>query len=429
MEIQHDVKPQHCNLSYSPSQPNSIYSSHIYIPVFPSHSFRPPLSPSSILVILLHCTIMPGSLEERYIRLEVVSGQNLQVPSQRIPAGIYISINIDSRRRWKTAIKVLSSHQYVAWGNIVTLSSHASAAFSVEIRASYEVDRMLGSGEVIGELQTSWDELLDHGDEPFKLFFPPVCGIHPSLTLKAAIVHTCDDQDDTLFHMNCEIARDTDAGHTQFAEYMTIKTVSHFNNAVQYFQLALDQCPVDHSDHAAALTNLACARLEGYIRNDIQDADTTTSLFREALALRPQGHSDHALSPYNLIRALNWHYSKEPTAVYIHESAQLCCKLLPLCPEGIYLRSIGVDSAVDYVIGKCDNLPTDTSDEGIHLRRNVLELCPVGQHRPKALDKLSWALKSCFMQCGNIDDLDESIQFCREAVSLCPKDIMAAMST
>ncbi|KAG2033623.1 CHAT domain-containing protein [Suillus americanus] len=365
---------------------------------------------------------MPGSLEERYIRLEVVSGQNIQVPSQRIPAGIYISINTDSRRHWKTAIKVLSSHKYVVWGDIVTLSSYASSAFSVEIRASYEVDRILGSGEIIGELQTSWDELLNHGDEPFKLSFPPVCGIHPSLTLKAAIVHACDGQDGTMFHslVDCEIARETDAGHAQFAEYMTSKTVSHFNDAVQHFQLVLDQCPVDHADHAAALTNLACARLEGYVQKDIQDADTTTSLFREALALRPQGHPDHALSLYNLIRALNWHYSKEPTAIYIHESAQLCCKLLPLCPEGTYLRSIGVDSVVDYVIGKCNNLPTDTSDEGIHLRRNVFELCPVGQHRPKALDKLSWALKSCFTQRGNIDDLDKSIQFRREAVSLCP---------
>jgi hypothetical protein len=64
---------------------------------------------------------------------------------------------------------------------------------------------------------------------------------------------------------------------------------------------------------------------------------------------------------------LNWHYSKERTTVFIHKSLQLCCKLLPLCPEGTYLHSIGVDSKVDYVIGKCDNLPIDASDEGIHL--------------------------------------------------------------
>jgi tetratricopeptide (TPR) repeat protein len=198
---------------------------------------------------------------------------------------------------------------------------------------------------------------------------------------------------------------------------MTSEAVSHLNDAVQRFQLVLDQCPVGHPDHAAALTNLASARLGGYIQNHLQEIDSTTPLFREALALRPQGHPDHTLSLFNLIRALIWRHSKEFTAAYIHESAQLCCKLLPLCPEGTYLRSIGIDSVVNYVI---NDLTVDSSDENIHHRRNILELCPVGQQlRPRVLDKLSWALRLRFRQRGNIDDLDEGIQFLREAVSLC----------
>lgn len=74
---------------------------------------------------------------------------------------------------------------------------------------------MLGSGEVIGKLQTSWDELLDHGDEPLNISFPSVCDVHPSLTLKTAVVHACDDQDRALSDSlaECEIAQDTDAGH------------------------------------------------------------------------------------------------------------------------------------------------------------------------------------------------------------------------
>ncbi|KAG1717531.1 CHAT domain-containing protein, partial [Suillus lakei] len=351
---------------------------------------------------------MPGSLEGRYIRLEVISGHNLKVPSRRIPAGIYISINVESRRCWKSATRSLSSEKSVAWGDTVTLSSHASPALSVEIRASYEVDRMLGSGEVIGIIQMSWDEVLDHGDEAFELSFPPIHGICPSLTLKAAIVHPCDDQDGGLFDsiINCEIARDTDA-------------VSHLNDAVQHFQSVLDQCPVGHPDHASALTNLAYARLGDYIQNHLEDIDTTTSLFREALALRPQGHPDHTFSLCNLIRALIWRYSKEPTAVYIHESAQLCCKLLPLCPEGTYFCSIGVDGAVDYVI---NDLPIDAFEEGIHLRRVMLELCPLGhQRRPMALTRLAQAVRVRFQQCGSMDDIDESIRLGREAISLCPE--------
>ncbi|KAG1732991.1 CHAT domain-containing protein [Suillus occidentalis] len=368
---------------------------------------------------------MSGSSESRYIRLNVISGKNLKVPSQRIPAGIYVSINVDSQKRWKSIIGVLSSEEFVVWADTVVLSSDASPVFSVEIRASYEADRMLGSGEVIGGLQMSWDELLDHGDEAFDLSSPPVCGVHPSLTLKAAVVQACDDQEGALSDslVDCEMTRQTDAGHARSAKYVASETVSHLNAAVEHFQFVLDQCPVSHPYHAEALTNLAWARLEGYIRNDLQDIDTTISLFRDALALRPQHHPDRPLSLYNLSRALNWRHSKKSTAADIRESAQLYLELLPLCPEGTYLRSIASGkNGADYVIAGCNNLPTDASDEGICLRRVVLDLCLVGhQRRPRALDGLSRALLSRFTQSGNIDDLDERIQFLREAVSLCPE--------
>lgn len=49
------------------------------------------------------------------------------------------------------------------------------------------------------KIQMLWDELLNHGNEPFDLSIPPVRGVHPSLTLKAAVVHACDDQDGALF--------------------------------------------------------------------------------------------------------------------------------------------------------------------------------------------------------------------------------------
>ncbi|KAG2122491.1 CHAT domain-containing protein [Suillus clintonianus] len=309
------------------------------------------------------------------------------------------------------------------WGDTMTLTQ-ASPSLSVEIRASYELDRTLGNGEVIGKLQISWNELLDHGDKPFELSFPPIRSITPSLTLKVTVVHACDNQDGAIFDslVDCKIARETDAGHARYAKYMTSKKVSHLNDALRHFQLVLDRCPVDHPDHAAALTNLAWARLRGYIQNDLQDIDTTTSFFREALALRPQGHPDHILSLYHLIFALNWRYSREPTAVFILECLQLCCKLLPLCPEGTYLCSIGVDSAVDYVIGECNNIPIGACDEGIHLRRVVLEFRPLGhQRRPFTLTTLALALKARFRDCGSIDDLEESIQLGREAVSLCPE--------
>ncbi|KAG1869923.1 CHAT domain-containing protein [Suillus subluteus] len=285
---------------------------------------------------------------------------------------------------------------------------------------------MLGNGEVVGKFETLLDELLDHGNEPFDISFPSVDGDHPSLTLKATVLRDCDNEDSALFDsiIECQIAQDTDAGHELFATYVTSETVSHLNDAVKHFQLVLDQCPVGHPHRAAAFTNLAWARLQGYIRNDLQDIDCITSLFREALALRPQGHPDHPLSIYHLLIALIWRFGKENfTTVYIQECAQLSCELLPLCPEGTYLRSIAAgENGVDYVIRACNNLPIDASDEGIHLRRVVFELCPPGNtYRPKALDKLAQAVQARFDQRGTIDDLAESIQHGREAVSLCPE--------
>ncbi|KAG1869920.1 CHAT domain-containing protein [Suillus subluteus] len=377
---------------------------------------------------LFHPTITPGSWEGQSIRLEVINGKNLKVPSKRIPAGIYISLNVDPWRRWKSTIGVLASDESVAWGETVTLSLDASPTLSVEIRASFELDRMLGNGEVVGKLETSWDALLDHGNEPFDISFPSVHGVHPSLTLKATVLHNCDNQDSALLDsiVECQIAQDTDAGHVRLAKYVTRKfnRISHLNDAVKHFQLVLDQCPVGHPHQAAALTNLAWARLQGCIRKDLQDIDFITSLFRETLALRPQGHPDHPLSIYHLLAALIWRYRKENfTAVYIQECAQLSCKLLPLCPEGTYLCSIAAGAiGVDYVIRNCNNLPIDASDEGIHLRRCVLELCPLDNaHRPKALDNLAQAVEARFDQRGTIDDLAESMQHGREAVYLCPK--------
>ncbi|KIK38812.1 hypothetical protein CY34DRAFT_371245 [Suillus luteus UH-Slu-Lm8-n1] len=204
---------------------------------------------------------------------------------------------------------------------------------------------------------------------------------------------------------------------------MTYKRVPHLKVAVQHFQLALDQCQVRHPDRATALTNLAYARLQGYICKDLQDIDIITSLFRDALASRPQHHLDHPLSLYNLTEALIWRHKKKSIAADIREAAQLYHELLPLCSEGTYLRSItaGADG-VDYVIEECNNLPTDASDEGIHLRKVVLELCPLGHRlRPRVLDAFALAIEARFDQHGSIDDLDKSIRLGREAVSLFPE--------
>ncbi|KAG2111892.1 hypothetical protein BD769DRAFT_1778846 [Suillus cothurnatus] len=115
---------------------------------------------------------MPGSWEGRYIRLQLIRINDLPLPSERIPAGFYVSINIDSKRRWKSPVRVISSDKSDVLGDIVILSLHEVLKLSVEIRASYELGRMLGNGEVVAKFETSWHELLDRGDGPFDISFP-----------------------------------------------------------------------------------------------------------------------------------------------------------------------------------------------------------------------------------------------------------------
>ncbi|KAG1773752.1 hypothetical protein EV702DRAFT_1243180 [Suillus placidus] len=334
---------------------------------------------------------MPGSSESRYIRLE---GESLHITF----------ISSSTERIFDSLVAAFALAFMLAF-----TSSRASPAFSVEIRVSYELGRMLGSGEVVGELQMSWDELLDQGDEPFNISFPPVRGVHPSLTLKATVVHACDDQDGALSDslIDCEITRDTDAGHAQIVEYVTSRNVSHLNATVEHFQLVLDQCPVSHPDHATALTNLAWARLR---------------------------HPDHSLSLHNLALALEWRHNKKDTDADIREAAQICHELLPLCPEGTYLRSIAAGANnVDYVIRECNKLPKDASDEGIYFRRVVLEICPLGHQlrldallllghadRDGYLHNLALSLVSRFGHQDKPDDLDEAISLHEESLRLRP---------
>ncbi|KAG2114087.1 hypothetical protein BD769DRAFT_1580113, partial [Suillus cothurnatus] len=175
------------------------------------------------------------------------------------------------------------------------------------------------------------------------------------------------------------------------------------NAAVEHFQLVLDQCPVSHPDRATALTNLAWARLQGFIRNDLEDIDVTASLFRDALALRPEHHLDYSSSLFNLTEALIWRYSKKSTTADIREAAHLYRELLPLCPDGTYVASQQIASIIEP--------PVDVSDEGIQLRRVVVELCPLGhQLRHHALHWLAQAVEARFIQCGSIGDIDETIQ-------------------
>ncbi|KAG2118385.1 Fungalysin metallopeptidase-domain-containing protein [Suillus clintonianus] len=140
---------------------------------------------------------------------------------------------------------------------IDSISSRQSPALTMEIRVFFELDRTLGNGEIIGKLQTSWDELLNHGDEQFELSFPPVRGVNPSLTLKATVVHASDNQDGALLDslVDCETVRETDAGHPllvdedYYARVEGREIISNLSKAAGFAHMIFTMSPdIDHAD-------------------------------------------------------------------------------------------------------------------------------------------------------------------------------------
>ncbi|KAG2106768.1 uncharacterized protein F5147DRAFT_578678 [Suillus discolor] len=178
------------------------------------------------------------------------------------------------------------------------------------------------------------------------------------------------------------------------------------DDAMNYFELVLDQCPVDHPDHAAALTNLAWARLQGYIRKDLQGIYITTTLLCDALALRPRGHPDRPASLYYLAEALIWRYSYHS---------------ITLCPPENQNNPSAVNKLAKAVKARFRQCGFDDLDRNVQLGREVVSMGPEGNpNRVTYLINLTVSLRSCFDYQGGSHDLDEAISLYEEALPLRP---------
>jgi hypothetical protein len=125
MEIHVHVCPESMS-----SHLNSIHSTLVVHPRF---------SPFSFLLILSSCLVagkadisdlnVRPTLPSYSVRFKphpralatVIRVNDLPLPSERIPAGFYVSINIDPKRRWKSPVRVVSSDKSDMLGDIVIL--------------------------------------------------------------------------------------------------------------------------------------------------------------------------------------------------------------------------------------------------------------------------------------------------------------------
>ncbi|KAG1850381.1 hypothetical protein DFJ58DRAFT_914712 [Suillus subalutaceus] len=213
-----------------------------------------------------------------------------------------------------------------------------------------------------------WHELLEHGGEPFDLYFSPIRDARPSLTLKVAVVQT---RGNPLLHATYDLPN---------------KNVAELTNALELFSSFWTSVRLIILTARAALTNLAWAAFKGTLA---RISKTSTLLYLYSVTPLYYARSVTPDHVYYLTEAL----TRPPTtAASIGETAQLYYELLPLCFEGTYLRKH--HNCVGYVIGQCNNLPIDVSDKGIHLRRIVLKLCQVPTGVVNAISMPSPSLQS-----------------------------------
>lgn len=128
--------------------------------------------------------------------LEVIAGMNLAIPSNRIPAGLYVLVST-SYGQCNTTSKAAMADCGVTWNQALTIHgrplkfprwlmpifSRKSKAVHLEIRASFESAPMLGRGELVATFETTFKRLL--GDDGRPISLSAVDNQRISLQLKA----------------------------------------------------------------------------------------------------------------------------------------------------------------------------------------------------------------------------------------------------
>ncbi|KAG1736959.1 CHAT domain-containing protein [Suillus lakei] len=153
-----------------------------------------------------------------------------------------------------------------------------------------------------------------------------------------------------------------------------------------------------------------------------EDLDQAIALQREALALRPIGHTDRSLSLNNLAAELSTRFSHRGNDEDLDQAIALHRDALALRPVGHTDRSSSLNNLVAELSTRFWHRGNDEDlDQAIALHREALALCLVGHtDRSSSLGNLATQLSTCFLHRGNDEDLDQAIALHREALALCP---------
>ncbi|KAG0691638.1 CHAT domain-containing protein [Suillus ampliporus] len=262
---------------------------------------------------------------------------------------------------------------------------------------------MLGNGEVIGKLESSWGDLLDHGDEPFDVDL---------ITASFRNAHAFRPQGhpDHLLSL-CHLA--VALGLLSIQQGTTTDPCE----ATQLCrELGTYLRSISAGDNVADYVFSACTLLPRV------GTDEDIQLRRIVLEFSPLGHHCRPIAFDRLSDALRARFIQRGSIDDLDESIQCCREVVSLVREGCDNHSAALNNLALFITERFDHQGTSHDlDEAISLHEEALCLRPVGhKSRYSSLNNLGHALYIRFERCSNIDDINRAISLFREALTLSP---------
>ncbi|KAG2336874.1 TPR-like protein [Suillus weaverae] len=195
------------------------------------------------------------------------------------------------------------------------------------------------------------------------------------------------------------------------------------DQAIALQREALALRPVGHTYRSRSLSNLATGLFSRFERRgNEEDLDEVIALQRETLALCPVGHTDRSNSLNNLATGLSSRFKHRGNEEDLDEAIALQREALALCPVGHTDRSLSLNNLATGLFSRFEHRGNEEDlDQAIALHKEALALRPVGHtDRCGSLNNLAAGLSFRFEHRGNEEDLDEAIALHREALALCP---------
>ncbi|KAI6006570.1 hypothetical protein F5J12DRAFT_913107 [Pisolithus orientalis] len=184
----------------------------------------------------------------------------------------------------------------------------------------------------------------------------------------------------------------------------------------------LQRYPLEHRGRDAALTNLARALYDRFLRErKADDLNEAITLHRAALELRPIGNHKRHLSLNDLAVCFSRRYSSQRVVNDLEEAVSLARAALQLCPPGHPDRGATLHSLACQLRKRfMKQTATHDLDEAIELLREALKLRPSVRDRFSSIHRLALCLSSRYDHRRVVADLEEAVVLGRAALELYP---------